>query len=113
MGFAIIRKDLLEGIKESVPTMLNYSTHQENNSMYNTPPTFAWYVAGKVFRWLKSLGGLKEISKTNVNKATKLYKFIDQSDLYFNNIDLIQIRSTRFKFFFDALNFFVYIRITY
>ena len=87
LGFAIIRKDLLEGIKESVPTMLNYSTHQENNSMYNTPPTFAWYVAGKVFRWLKSLGGLKEISKTNLNKATKLYKFIDQSDLYFNNIE--------------------------
>ena len=87
LGFAIIRKDLLGRAEELVPTMLNYTTYQKNKSMYNTPPTFAWYVAGKVFKWLKSMGGLKEIYKTNLNKANKLYKFIDQSDLYFNNIE--------------------------
>ena len=55
--------------------------------MYNTPPTFAWYVAGKVFKWLKSMGGVSEMEKINNIKAKKLYSFIDQSDFYENKIN--------------------------
>jgi len=55
--------------------------------MYNTPPTFAWYVAGKIFEWLKSMGGVSEMEKLNNRKAKKLYSFIDQSDFYENGIN--------------------------
>ena len=55
--------------------------------MYNTPPTFAWYVAGKIFKWLKSKGGVSEMEKLNNKKAKKLYSFIDQSDFYENKIN--------------------------
>ena len=56
--------------------------------MSNTPPTFAWYVAGKVFKWLKSLGGVEAISRINNRKANKLYDYIDSSDFYSNNINV-------------------------
>ena len=65
---------------------MNYSILEESSSMYNTPPTFSWYVAGKVFRWLKGKGGLKAIGQINQRKAKKLYDFIDKSDLYTNKI---------------------------
>ena len=67
--------------------MLNYSEMHEGGSMYNTPPTFAWYVAGKIFKWLKSKGGVSEMEKLNNRKAKKLYSFIDQSGFYENKIN--------------------------
>ena len=67
--------------------MLNYSEMHKGGSMYNTPPTFAWYVAGKIFKWLKSMGGVSEMEKLNNRKAKKLYSFIDQSDFYENKIN--------------------------
>ena len=87
LGFAIIKKDLLGKAQSITPTMLNYTEMHEGGSMYNTPPTFAWYVAGKVFEWLKSKGGVSEIEKLNNKKAKKLYSFIDQSDFYENKIN--------------------------
>ena len=87
LGFAIIKKDLLGKAQSITPTMLNYSEMHEGRSMYNTPPTFAWYVAGKVFKWLKSMGGVSEMEKLNNRKAKKLYSFIDQSDFYENKIN--------------------------
>ena len=87
LGFAIIKKDLLGRAQAITPTMLNYSEIYEGKSMYNTPPTFPWYVAGKVFKWLKSMGGVSEIEKLNNIKAEKLYSFIDQSGFYENNIN--------------------------
>jgi len=87
LGFAIIKKDLLGRAQSITPTMLNYSEMHEGGSMYNTPPTFAWYVAGKVFKWLKSMGGVSEMEKLNNRKAKKLYSFIDQSDFYENKIN--------------------------
>ena len=71
---------------DGTPSMLDYQVINEGKSMFNTPPTFPWYVAGKVFKWLKSLGGISEISKINIRKANKLYDFIDNSDFYSNNI---------------------------
>ncbi len=87
LGFAIIKKDLLGKAQSITPTMLNYSEMHEGRSMYNTPPTFAWYVAGKIFKWLKSMGGVSEMEKLNNRKAKKLYSFVDQSDFYDNKIN--------------------------
>ena len=86
LGFTIIKKDLLDQAQDITPTMLNYSTMLEGESMYNTPPTFAWYFAGKVFKWLKSVGGVKAMGEINNKKAKKLYSFIDESNFYSNNI---------------------------
>jgi phosphoserine aminotransferase len=83
----IVREDLLGDVLPSTPTMFDYKVAADNASMYNTPPTFAWYIAGKVFKWLKGKGGIKAIGEINQRKAKKLYKFIDQSDLYCNNIE--------------------------
>ena len=88
LGFAIVKKESLNQAREITPTMFNYTEMLKEESMYNTPPTFAWYMAGKTFKWLKSLGGIKEVGKINHLKAKKLYSFLDDSNFYFNNIDL-------------------------
>ncbi|MFA3782135.1 3-phosphoserine/phosphohydroxythreonine transaminase [Melioribacteraceae bacterium 4301-Me] len=79
----IVRKDLLERSSDSLHTYLNYKVHAENNSLYNTPPTFGIYIAGLVFKWLLSMGGLDEMYKRNVEKAKILYDAIDSSDGYY------------------------------
>ena len=75
----IIRKDLLERSPDSLPTMLNYKTHVENNSLYNTPNTFGVYMIGLVAKWLQKLGGLDAMYELNKEKADILYKCIDES----------------------------------
>ena len=87
LGFVIVKKDLLGNAQSITPNLLNYTLIYEGESMSNTPPTFAWYVAGKVFKWLKSHGGVEEIGKINNRKAKKLYQFIDDSNFYENNIN--------------------------
>jgi phosphoserine aminotransferase len=82
----IVRMDLLGRAGASVPAMMNYQTHAENGSMYNTPPTFAWYLAGLVFQWLKEQGGVEAIGEINRRKADKLYGFIDGSGFYSNPV---------------------------
>ena len=78
----IIRKDLIERGSSELPTMLQYRTHAEEESMFNTPPTFGIYIMGLVFKWLKAQGGLSAIQKTNEAKAAKLYDFLKQSRLF-------------------------------
>lgn len=78
----IIRKDLVESGPKELPTMLQYRTHAEKDSMFNTPPTFGIYVMGLVFKWLKKQGGLEAIQKQNEAKAGKLYQYLDQSQLF-------------------------------
>lgn len=86
---SIIREDLTDIIMPGTPTMLSYKTHIENGSMYNTPPTYAWYIAGLVFKWLKSLGGLTEMGNRNQRKAEMLYAAIDNSGGFYKNpVDL-------------------------
>ena len=87
LGFVVVKKDLLGNAQSITPNLLNYTLIHEGESMSNTPPTFAWYVAGKVFKWLKSHGGVEEIGKINNRKAKKLYQFIDDSNFYENNIN--------------------------
>ncbi|MDD5018247.1 MAG: 3-phosphoserine/phosphohydroxythreonine transaminase [Eubacteriales bacterium] len=78
----IIREDLIGRAGESVPTMLNYKTHAENGSMFNTPPTFAIYIAGLVFEYLIKNGGIAAMQKTNEKKAAVLYDYLDGSALF-------------------------------
>jgi phosphoserine aminotransferase len=78
----IIRRDLLGKAGPGVPSMLDYAVHADADSMSNTPPTYAWYLAGLVFGWLKDLGGLAAMAELNERKAAKLYAAIDQSNFY-------------------------------
>ena len=78
----IVRKDLIGETIDGTPSMFDYKTHANNDSMSNTPPTYAWYLAGLVFAWIKEQGGLSKISETNERKAGKLYAAIDGSDFY-------------------------------
>jgi phosphoserine aminotransferase len=82
LTLVIIREDLLARSADSLPTMLNYKTQAENNSLYNTPPTFGVYVLGLTMKWLKSLGGLPGIAAINERKAAKLYAEIDRTGFY-------------------------------
>ena len=83
----IVREDLIGKPKDGTPAMFDYQTHAENDSMYNTPPTFAWYMAGLVFDWLKGKGGLKAMAEVNQRKAAKLYAAIDKSGFYANPVE--------------------------
>ena len=83
----IVRKDLLGKSSPVCPTMLDYKTAADNDSMYNTPATFAWYLSGLVFQWLKNLGGLTAMEVINRRKAEKLYGYIDASGFYRNPVE--------------------------
>ncbi len=79
----IIREDLIpDEVPEYVPTMLQYKTHADNGSMYNTPPAYGIYICGKVFKWLKKMGGLEVMKARNEAKAKVLYDFLDRSKLF-------------------------------
>ena len=79
----IIREDLIpETVDDTVPTMLRYSIHADNGSMYNTPPAYGIYICGKVFKWLKKMGGLEAMKAHNEKKAKILYDFLDRSKLF-------------------------------
>lgn len=84
----IIKRDLLGDVLPGTPTMFNYKVHADNGSMYNTPPTYSWYLAGLVFEWLKQQGGLKAMAEINQRKAAKLYAAIDGSDFFNNPVDI-------------------------
>jgi len=82
----IVRKDLLERAPAGLPPILKYSAHAAEGSMLNTPPTFAWYIAGLVFAWLKKQGGLAKMAEVNERKAQRLYRAIDASGFYTNPV---------------------------
>ena len=82
----IVREDLLGKARSSCPTMLDYKVAADNGSMYNTPPTFAWYLAGLIFQWMKEQGGVEKMGEINERKQRKLYQAIDASALYNNPI---------------------------
>ena len=88
----IVRDDLIGETVDGTPSMFNYKTQSDNDSMYNTPPTYSWYLAGLVFDWLKSNGGLAAMAEINERKAAALYGAIDGSDFYANPVE-VQSRS--------------------
>ncbi len=79
----IIREDLItDDVLPGTPTMLKYKIHADNNSLYNTPPAYGIYICGKVFKWVKNLGGLEAMKKINEEKAAILYDFLDSSTMF-------------------------------
>lgn len=82
----IVREDLIGYAQKVLPSVLDYKILLDHDSMFNTPPTFAWYMSGLVFKWIKSLGGLSAMQERNQAKAQLLYQFIDQSDFYRNTV---------------------------
>ena len=88
MVVVIIREDLIRtDLDEKIPTYLRYSIHADNGSMYNTPNCWAIYVCGKVFKYLKKIGGLSEMARRNEEKAKILYDFLDESKLFHGTVD--------------------------
>ncbi|MGE8358264.1 MAG: 3-phosphoserine/phosphohydroxythreonine transaminase, partial [Microvirgula sp.] len=83
LTLVIIREDLLGHVRPGTPTMFDYRVHADADSMYNTPPTYAIYMAGLVFKWLKAQGGLKGIAARNAEKAALLYQAIDASNGFY------------------------------
>ena len=83
----IVRDDLItDDVLPGTPTMLRYKTHADNGSMYNTPPAYGIYICGKVFKWLKAMGGLEVMAARNEEKAAVLYDFLDQSDMFHGTV---------------------------
>lgn len=79
----IAREDLItDDVLPGTPTMLKWKTQADNDSLYNTPPCYGIYICGKVFKWLKKMGGLEEMQKRNIEKAQILYDYLDQSKLF-------------------------------
>ncbi len=84
----IIREDLItEDVLPGTPTMLTYKTHADADSLYNTPPAYGIYICGKVFQWLKEMGGLEAMKERNEQKAKILYDFLDQSKLFQGTVE--------------------------
>ena len=85
---AIIREDLIrEDVLPGTPTMLRYKTHADNGSMYNTPPAYGIYICGKVFKWLKKMGGLAAMKAHNEKKAAILYDYLDGSSMFHGTVE--------------------------
>lgn len=82
MTIVIIREDLIGNAPENCPVYLDYKTHADKGSMYNTPPCFTIYIAGEVFKHILAMGGVREMHERDVRKAEKLYNYIDSSDFY-------------------------------
>ena len=88
LTIVIVRDDLIGNADATMPVMFDYKTFSDNESMYNTPPTYSWYLAGLVFAWVLKQGGLPAIEVINKRKAEKLYQAIDESDFYSNPVDV-------------------------
>jgi phosphoserine aminotransferase len=83
VALVIIKNELFEKSGRKIPSMLNYKIHAENDSMFNTPPVFAIYLAYQTLVWIKKNGGVEEIEKTNIRKAEKLYREIDENPMFY------------------------------
>jgi phosphoserine aminotransferase len=86
LTIVIVRDDLTGNALPTTPAMLDYKVQADNGWMYNTPPTYAVYVAGLVFQWLKKRGGLKQMGAVNRAKAKLLYDFLDQTEFYYSPV---------------------------
>ena len=87
LSIVIVREDLMGKALPTTPSIMDYKIISDNDSMYNTPPTFAWYLAGEVFKWLLEQGGVKAMEARNIEKAALLYDAIDSSDFYSNKVE--------------------------
>lgn len=89
----LIREDLAgPARREGIPRLYQYTNHEKNNSMLNTPPTFSWYIAGLMFKWIKEQGGVNEMERRSITRSQKLYAAVDNSGFY-NNPVAVNYRS--------------------
>lgn len=86
LAIVIVREDLIGRARDITPTLLNWQTYADNDSMFNTPSTYSWYLAGLVFNWIKAQGGVAAMAEHNKTKAYRLYQAIDSIDFYTNTI---------------------------
>ncbi len=93
LAFVIIKNDILGKVDRKIPTMLDYKTHIDGGSLFNTPPCLAIYASLQTLKWIKELGGVKAINKMNVEKAKMLYDEIDRNKLFTPNIKNEEDRS--------------------
>lgn len=93
LTIVIVRDDLIGHFPDDAPRLMDYQVMAESDSMNNTPPTFAWYLAGKVFAWLKQNGGIASIEAINREKAALLYDYIDASNGFYTNPVALENRS--------------------
>ena len=93
LTIVIVRDDLVGQFPADAPRLMDYQVMADSDSMNNTPPTFAWYLAGKVFAWLKEQGGVESMAQINQAKAEKLYDYIDTSDGFYTNPVAVANRS--------------------
>ena len=93
LTIVIVREDLIGHFPDNAPRLLDYQVMADSDSMNNTPPTFAWYLAGKVFTWLKDQGGVEVMAEKNRIKAETLYNYIDGSDGFYSNPVAVDSRS--------------------
>jgi len=116
VAFVIIKNDLMDKVQKTVPTMLNYKVHAENESMFNTPPCVAIYAALQTLKWYKQKGGLKVIHKENLRKADLLYSEIDRNKIFKSTIpnpddrsimNVCFVMEDKYKDQEDAFNSFV------
>lgn len=82
LTITIVRKDLIGHARKCCPSVFDWAVLDKHDSMYNTPNTFAWYMAGLAFKWIKQLGGTKALEERNLKKSTMLYDYLDHSDFY-------------------------------
>ncbi len=87
VAFAIIREDMLDRVVRDLPSMVQFKTHVDNNSMFNTPPVFPIFVLKETLKWLKSIGGVEAIYKRNLEKAELLYAEIDRNPLFRGTVE--------------------------
>ena len=87
LTFAIVREDLLGEVHPALPSVFEFKTVAENESMLNTPPCFAWYVSGLVFQWIKAQGGLEGMGRINQRKSSLLYDYLDSEPFYRSPVD--------------------------
>ncbi|MBF7072863.1 3-phosphoserine/phosphohydroxythreonine transaminase [Glaciecola sp. MH2013] len=106
LSVVVVRNDLIGLARQETPSILNYELQAKSGSMYNTPPTFSWYLAGLVFKWLKQQGGLASIAKVNQEKSELLYKQIDKTGFYQNSVanEYRSKMNVTFQLNNDALN---------
>jgi len=86
LAVVIVREDLLGNARPETPGVIDFKTMADSDSMWNTPPTFAWYLAGLIFEWLLEAGGLEAMERRSIAKSQKLYSFIDASGFYSNRV---------------------------
>ena len=85
--FVVVKEDILGKVERAIPSMLDYRTHIKEGSMYNTPPCLPIYTIMETLRWIKSLGGVKEIQKMNIAKAKLLYDAMDESKIFVGTVE--------------------------